>query len=274
MESALEDRSIKAVVLRVDSPGGSAVASEAIMQASARVAAEKPLIVSMGNVAGSGGYYVSLASETVFADPSTITGSIGVVSGKFATTDMWKKIGITFHPINRGKRATILSSSQIWSDAEREEFQIWMDEVYGVFKQHVVDIRGDKLAKPIDELAGGRVYTGRQALEFGLVDKLGGLDDAIQHAAKTAGLEKYEVRVIPRTKNFLEILMGDISGQSDDEKQRISLNAPAPLWEAALPLLKGVDPNRVGTIKRAFDQMELIRQERVIMAMPVFDLSY
>ncbi len=275
LEKALEDKRVKAVVLRVDSPGGSAVASEAIMQATQRVAAKKPLVVSMGNVAASGGYYVSLASDTVYADPSTITGSIGVVGGKIVTTGMWNKIGVTFHGFGRGKRSSLLSTGQPWSDDERAEMQSWMDEVYEVFKQHVVDIRGDKLAKPIEELAGGRVFTGRQALEFGLVDHLGGLHQAIEHAARKAGLEKFDVRVIPRPKNFLELMMGDLSGQSDEDKQQLSLpGMESSLWKAALPLLQGVDPQRMSVIQQAFEQLELLKQERVIMAMPPLHLGF
>ncbi|MEZ6065915.1 MAG: S49 family peptidase [Planctomycetaceae bacterium] len=117
LDKAAEDKTIKAVVLRVDSPGGSAVASEVILQATQRLAAKKPLIVSMGNVAASGGYYVSLGSKHVFADPSTITGSIGVVSGKIATTAMWSKLGVTFHPIERGERAGLLGTGRVFSTA-------------------------------------------------------------------------------------------------------------------------------------------------------------
>ena len=105
-----------AVVLRVDSPGGSALASEIILDASARVAKKKPLIVSMGNVAGSGGYYVTCASETIFADANTITASIGVLGGKFVTTGMWDKLGVNWHPVQRGKMAAILSSASKFSD--------------------------------------------------------------------------------------------------------------------------------------------------------------
>src|SRR5207253_47936 len=108
LDEAARDDSIKAVVLRVDSPGGSAVASEIIYDATRRVKAKKPFVVSMGDVAGSGGYYVACASDVIFADEATITGSIGVVGGKFATNDMWKKIGITFKEYKRGANAGIL----------------------------------------------------------------------------------------------------------------------------------------------------------------------
>lgn len=276
LDKAAEDNTVKAVVLRVDSPGGSAVASEVILQATQRLAKKKPFIVSMGNIAGSGGYYVSLGSKTVFADENTITGSIGVISGKIATTDMWKKIGVTFDPIARGKRAAMLGTSSIFTEDERTHMQAWMDEVYGAFKQHVVDVRGDKLKKPIDDLAGGRVYTGRQALELGLVDEIGDLHAAIERAAKEAKVTDYEVRIIPRPENFLELVLGDLTGGNDEDKNRLSLPAaPASqssLWDAALPLLKGADPHRLRLLQQAFQQLDMIRAEGVILSMPVMDV--
>src|SRR5262249_42029675 len=111
LDQAAGDKSIKAVVLRVDSPGGSAVASEIILAATKRLKAKKPFVVSMGDVAASGGYYVSCGSDVIFADDATITGSIGVVGGKFATNPMWKKIGITFREYKRGDNAGLLSSA-------------------------------------------------------------------------------------------------------------------------------------------------------------------
>src|SRR5205085_2762863 len=163
LDEAARDDSVKAVVLRVDSPGGSAVASEIILDATRRVKAKKPFVVSMGDVAGSGGYYVACGSDTIFADEATITGSIGVVSGKLVTNPMWKKIGVTFKGYKRGENAGMLSSSEVFSSAERARMQNLMDEIYCVFKGHVVAARGSRLKKPIDELAGGRVYSGRQA---------------------------------------------------------------------------------------------------------------
>jgi protease-4 len=274
LEEALEDDTIKAVVLRVDSPGGSAVASEVIMQACQRVVEKKPVIVSMGNIAASGGYYVTLASKHVFADAGTITGSIGVLGGKVATTDMWKKIGVTFNPIERGDRAGMLGTSKIFSEGERKHFQTWMDEVYAEFKQHVTDIRGDKLKKPIDELAGGRVYTGQQALEFGLVDEIGSLQDAIEKAAKDGNVAKYEVRVLPKPQNLMEALLGDLSGQESEEKRRLSISTPATssLWDAAAPLMQGLDPDRVRVVRQAIGQLDLLKAEQLILTAPILDV--
>ncbi|MCP4589664.1 MAG: signal peptide peptidase SppA [bacterium] len=274
LDDAAEDDSIKAVVLRVNSPGGSAVASEIILDATKRVRAAKPLVVSMGNVAGSGGYYVACGADTIFADATTITGSIGVVAGKLATSEMWSSIGIDWKEYRRGKNAAMLSSARTFSDAERARMQGWMDEIYGVFKGHVLAIRGDRLTKNIDDLAGGRVYTGRQALELGLIDKIGTLDDAIKHAAVQADLGDYDVRVIPEPKNIMEMIMKDLSGGGDEER-RLSLAASlgargqaSPLVSAVLPLLRQLDPQRAQAILTAMHRVELLNEEGVVMMMP------
>ena len=123
LDKAADDDTIKGVVLRVNSPGGSATASEIILDATKRVKAKKPLVVSMGNVAGSGGYYVACGADTIFADASTITGSIGVVGGKFATTPMWNNIGITWKEYNRGANADLLSSARTFTPEQRKKLQ-------------------------------------------------------------------------------------------------------------------------------------------------------
>ncbi len=274
LDQAAEDKTIKAVVLRIDSPGGSAVASEAILQASQRLGEKKPLIVSMGNIAASGGYFVACGGRQIVADPTTITGSIGVVTGKFATTKMWNNVGIHFEEYGRGKRSSLMGTSAPFTDEEKRDVQKWMDEVYEAFKKHVVEARGEKLTKPIDEIAGGRIYTGRQALELGLVDKLGDLQMSIELAAKEAGMTSYEVRPVPRPKNFMELLAADLSGQKD-ETPRLQLSAEtsrSSLWDAALPLLKGMDPHRLEVLRRVFQQVDMIQQERAILAMPVLDV--
>ncbi|HET6881679.1 MAG TPA: signal peptide peptidase SppA, partial [Pirellulales bacterium] len=270
LDAAAEDDTIKAVVLRVDSPGGSATASEIILAATKRVKAKKPFVVSMGNVAASGGYYVACGSDTIFADESTITGSIGVVGGKLATTDLWKKAGIRWKGYQRGTNASILSSMQVFTAEQRKRMQAWMDEIYGVFKGHVVEARGDKLKKPIDELAGGRVYTGKQALELGLVDRLGTLNDAIRFVADEAKLKDYELRVVPEPKNFLEELLGESEGPKGDPRH-VSLGAgatPGGLLPAALPYLDRLDPQRLRAVVTALRHLETIRAEGAVLMSP------
>ena len=274
LDKVADDDTVKAVVLRVDSPGGSAVASEIILQATVRVAAKKPLIVSMGNVAGSGGYYVSCGANTIFADAATLTASIGVVAGKLATDPMWSCLGINWHNSERGENAGIFFSGDVFTEKQRAELQSWMDEIYEVFQQHVVNNRGDRLTKPIDEIAGGRVFTGRQALELGLVDRLGSLSDAIVYAAEQAGIEDYDVRVVPRPKNMLELMFSGLAG-GDDDDDTIGLGSvttgawqTAPLAKILLPELARWEPQRVGAVRRALIQLEVLQRERLSLAMP------
>ena len=276
LDKAADDDTIKAVVLRVNSPGGSATASEIILKATQRVKAKKPLVVSMGDVAASGGYYVTCASDMIFADESTVTGSIGVVGGKMATTELWNKFGIHWKSYQRGANASILSSAAPFTAEQRERMQAWMDEIYDVFKGHVVKARGDKLKKPIDDLAGGRVYTGQQALELGLVDKIGTLADAIRFAAAEANLDKYEVRVVPEPKNFLETLLEDVEGKKEDSKH-ITLDgiarrgsAGSSLVDAALPYLKQLDPQRLKAVLLALTRLEMIQAEGAVLMAPEF----
>lgn len=278
LDKAAADDSIKAVVLRVDSPGGSATASEIILDATRRVKAKKPIVVSMGDVAGSGGYYVACASDTIFADANTITASIGVVSGKFATTDMWNKIGITWHTYDRGANSGMISSRAIFSDSERKQMRTLMEEIYGSFKGHVVAIRGDRLKKGIDELAGGRVFTGKQALDLGLVDKIGGLEDAIAHVAKEAKIDEYEIRVLPKPKTFIDMLVADLTGdENGDDTGTLSLGSAwgtrtVSLFQATMPYLEGLDPERVRAIEAAFQSLSVIEKEGVILAMPPIEI--
>ena len=264
IDQAARDDSVKAVVLRVDSPGGSAVASEIILAATQRLKEKKPLVVSMGDVAGSGGYYVTCAADTIFADESTITASIGVVGGKFVTTDMWNRIGVTWKPYQRGAHAGLLSSDTDFSPEDRQRLQSWMDDIYGVFKGHVVAVRGDKLKKPIDDLAGGRVFTGRQALDLGLVDKIGTLQDAIEFAAGKANLKDYEVRTVPEPKNIFQKLAEQAGGDNDPSH----LLTGGTLFDLAAPYLKNLDPQRVRAIHNALGQLQLMQKEGVILMMP------
>ncbi len=281
LDDAAADDSVKAVVLRVNSPGGSAVASEIILDATKRVKARKPFVVSMGDVAGSGGYYVACGADTIFADASTITGSIGVVGGKLATSGLWEKFGVTFKEYRRGANSGLLSSSHVFTENERTRMQAWMDEIYGVFKGHVVAARGDRLKKPIDELAGGRVYTGKQALELGLVDKIGTLDDAIQHIAAEAKLEtgKYDTRVIPRNRDFLEQLL-EQGGGDDGDTGRIGLGSALSIGrervsmvELAMPYLQQLDPVRARTVVNSLKQLELLHRDGVSLLTPPISMG-
>lgn len=262
-----EEDMIKAVVLRVDSPGGSAIASEVILQACKVVADKKPLVVSMGNVAGSGGYYVSMAGERIFADATTITGSIGVVSGKLATTSMWDKVGIEFVPFARGKNADLFATDQTWTKDQKAELKQWMLDAYKTFTGHVKANRGDKLSKPIDELAGGRVFSGEQALDNGLIDEIGTLHDAIAYAAKKAGLtaDEYQLQAVPRPQSFFDLLAADLQPKKDKHPNRLQMS----ILDAALPMIQKLDPVKATAVRDAILQLEIVNQNRVGLIAPI-----
>ena len=264
------DKAIKAVVLRIDSPGGSALASEVILDAIRKVQANKPVIVSMGNVAASGGYYVASYADEILAQPTTITGSIGVVGGKFATTGLWDKLGIKWASRSRGANATLNGTARVFTDDQRDRVQEQMDEIYGTFKRHVVDGRGKKLKKPIEQIAGGRVYTGRQALELGLVDRMGGQVDAIAAAAKRAGIRKYTIREYPESQGLFDSLMG--TRQSDRPGplvgRRRGRREGVRLLDRVVPLLGTLEPQRAEAIRRIVGHLERLQHERVFLLAP------
>lgn len=271
LEEAARDPMVKAVVLRVDSPGGSALASEIIWKATQEVSSRKPLVVSMGNVAGSGGYYVSCGAPTIFADATTMTGSIGVVGGKLVLHGLWDKLGISTYAVTRGKHAAMYSSEQPFSDSERAKAIALMEHVYKQFKDRVVTGRGGRLKGEIDSLAGGRVYTGRQALAIGLVDRIGGLHDAIRHAAGEARIGEYEVEVLPRPKNIFEQLMESMSGEHDED--RLMAGPTRELLQGASMLgavasLRRLDPQAAESLVNAVARLMLFRQERVLAVTP------
>lgn len=268
LDKAAEDDSIKAVVLRIDSPGGSAVASEVILDATKRLKEKKPLVVSMGDVAGSGGYYVACGADTIFADATTLTGSIGVVAGKLATTAMWNKIGVTFREYKRGQNSGLLTTDDVFTDSERARMRSYMDDTYAAFKKHVTDIRGDRLKKPIDEIAGGRVYTGKQALDLGLVDRLGTMSDAISFAAVKARITDYDVRLVPEPKSFLQQLIEGLSGDKDDDNHvRVGAGEDS-LVRLAAPYLQNLDPSRTGAVVSALRRLEVLEREGLALSMP------
>ena len=215
---AAEDDRVKALVLRVNSPGGSALSSEILCRATEDFKrSKKPFAVSMGDVAASGGYYIATQADRIFANPGTITGSIGVVGGKLATKGFFEWMGITMHSQQRGRHAGLFASGEKFTKHERVVVRKLMLDTYSTFKHRVASGRKGRLAKEIDALSGGRVFTGDQALEAGLVDALGGLNDAIAFAAGEAKLEPgYAVEMRPAPKSFFEML-DEMSGDPKED---------------------------------------------------------
>lgn len=211
LRDAIKDKSVKAIVLRVDSPGGSAVASDLIWREVVVARKEKPVVVSMSDVAASGGYYISMGATKIFAEPSTITGSIGVVFGKFYMKGLYDKIGIHKEVIKRGEHADMFSEYVGFSDEEWATIRKHLRAVYDTFTEKAAEGR-KKTKEQIDQVGQGRVWTGDQALKLGLVDQLGGLNDAIREAKKLAKIKDSEdvgfVQYPARKGSFLDFLGG------------------------------------------------------------------
>ena len=188
LRAAAGDDRARSVVLRIDSPGGSAVASDTIWREVGRVRdAGKPVIVSMGDAAASGGYYVACPADVIVALPATLTGSIGVFGGKFVVRDLLERFGLTTGTVEHGAHALMYSARRGFSDAERERLAATIDSIYDDFVAKVATGRQRPVAE-IEEVARGRVWTGRDAREVGLVDELGGLRDAVRIARTRGGL--------------------------------------------------------------------------------------
>ena len=190
-----KDSSVKAVVLRIDSGGGLVVAADTIWRELIRLKAVKPLVVSMGDVAGSGGYYIAAPADVIVAEPGTITGSIGVVSGKYSFKGLYHKIGLNKEIIKRGKHADFYTDYGDYPVEEREIIHAQIKEIYEDFIGKVAEGRG-MTKEAVDQIGRGRIWTGQQAKEIGLVDELGGLNLALSIARKKAGLVRKEVQLI------------------------------------------------------------------------------
>ena len=207
IQKAEDNKNVVAMVIRIDSPGGSAIGSDQIWKAI--VDAQKPIVASMGDMAASGGYYISMGCDKIFAEPETLTGSIGVIGGKMALKGLYEKIGVHVETISRGRNSGLLSSKSRFTDSEREVWVKMMRETYSQFVTKAALGRGMSPEK-MEPLAAGRLWTGRQAQQRGLVDLLGSLDDAVRQAKQLAGLdaeEEIERLILPEPKNLLDQLM-------------------------------------------------------------------
>ncbi len=217
IRKAKDDENVKAIVLRVDSPGGSALTSDIIWREIALAKEIKPVVVSMGNMATSGGYYIAVAADKIYAEPTTITGSIGVFGTIPNIYGLAENIGINAEQVGTNKNAVDYSLFEPMTDSFRATVQESIEEVYGTFLERVAKGRGITKAQA-DSLAQGRVWSGVDAQRLGLVDELGGLDDAISGAAKMANIEQYGVKKYPRYKTGFEKLMEDLGGASTKTK--------------------------------------------------------
>ena len=211
MRRLADDSGIAAVVLRVDSPGGSALASDLMLREIERLQEVKPVVVSMSDLAASGGYYIAAKADAIVAEPSTLTGSIGVVAGKLVTRRFEEELlGMTHDPIQRGANAGMFTSTEAFTPAQERQFQALIDGTYRRFVGHVAAGR-EMEAADVEEVAGGRVWTGERAVELGLVDELGGLDLALDLARQRADMEPGEggYEYYPKPKGLVELLRGN-----------------------------------------------------------------
>lgn len=226
--AAVEDKEVRAILFRVDSPGGSHVASDTIWREVVRAReAGKPVIVSMGNVAGSGGYYISMAADRIVAQPGTLTGSIGVFAGKMVTTSFWEKVGVSWDEVHTGENADMWIWTRDYSERQWERVQGVLDRIYGEFTEKAATGRRMPKEKLL-EVAKGRVWTGEDAKALGLVDELGGFPAALRLAREAAGIPPetgVRVKVFPerrpRWRTLLEDLLDPRRGGASESLVRL-----------------------------------------------------
>jgi protease-4 len=222
------DPDTKAIVVRIDSPGGSAIASDVMWHELMLAREVKPVVVSMGDVAASGGYYIAVPAHVIVAEPGTLTGSIGVVTGKYVVKGTLDKLGIGEGSVSDGKMAEIDSPFTPFSKEERDRIDTQMQATYDLFVSHVAEGR-HLTAADVDKIGRGRVWTGRQGKEIGLVDEIGGLDKAIEIAKTKAHLDaskSVSLAVYPPKRGFFDLL-ANMSNSSADSEMRATLGAPA-----------------------------------------------
>ena len=257
LDQARRDSSVKAVILRVDSPGGSAFASDEIWRAAQRVQIEKPVVVSMGGVAASGGYYVSAGATAIYALPSTITGSIGVLGGKFSLGGLYDKVGLEVELFNRGRNAAMYSLSKPMDPIEFAALDRMIEETYRQFKEKVEQGRGMD-AETVERVARGRVWSGLDSLDQGLVDELGGFEAALARAREEAG--------IPARARVELVTYSDRAGP-DGEMFRQSVRALIPRMALANPAAAAAAMPGTELLVR---QLELLGQWQALADDPVW----
>src|ERR1700733_3919664 len=238
LRRAREDSNVKAIVLRIDSGGGSAVASEVIRREVQLARGGKPVVVSMSDVAASGGYWIAMSANKIVAEPDTITASIGVLGGKLNVSGLYNMLGLSTDFVATSDNATIFSAQQNFTPAQRDSFQKMLQETYARFTQGVADGRKMKV-EDVDKIGKGRIWSGSQAKDRGLVDELGGLDRAITIAKQLSGIPADRaVRIVrfPEEKTFFEILM---------EKHQEDLAQWTSVGSLLLPLTSTYEPLQV-----------------------------
>ncbi|RMH14732.1 MAG: signal peptide peptidase SppA [Planctomycetota bacterium] len=262
IEDIIDQDMIKGVVVRIDSPGGSAIASEIIWQGLQRLKEEKPVWVSVGSMAASGGYYIAVGGSKIYANPSSIVGSIGVVGGKIAMGGLYDKVHLNVVERTRGPMAGLMGSKKPWTDSERELIRQRMTETYDQFVGRVVDGRE---GIDISKTAEGRLFVGPRARELNMVDEIGGLDDALHDLAAEIGLDDFEVMDFPGPKSFAEMIEEMFGGVVSSPSLAMG---QAQLSAAAAALREILGPQRFEVVRDAMNASIQLREEPVLLTMP------
>ena len=239
--AAVRDPAVRAIIFRIDSPGGSVVASESIWREVVRARERgKPVIVSMGDVAGSGGYYVAAPADKIVAEPATMTGSIGVLADKLVVSNLLQKLGLSTDSAQIGANAAMYSSTSDFSARAHSRLEAFLDETYRGFKDHVASGR-QMTREDVEKVAKGRVWTGEDAKAHGLVDELGGSAVALRlakEAAKLAPDAAVKLTVFPREKETIEIIFDRLLGKERDDGSSASSGSIERSLKAAQPLIE------------------------------------
>jgi len=267
---ARDEEQVKAAVIRLDSPGGSAMASEVIWQAVRDLAEVKPVFVSIGGMAASGGYYIASAADEVYVQPQAIVGSIGVVSGKIVLGGTYEKLGIGITRREIGPRAGIFNTVEPFTAEQREVMRESMKLIYEQFLERVAIGRGNRL-DDLDDVDEGMLFTGRQAVDNGMADVAGGLADAVAGVAERAGLAEgsYGVVDLPRPMSFQEYL-SELFGDTVSAPRQVAGSRAASAETVALVRLARELMGKAGwsRVSRSLDGLMLLRDEPVLMVMP------
>jgi protease IV len=256
VKKAVEDDLVKAIVLRIDSPGGSASASDEIWQILKEADKKKPVTVSMGRLAASGGYYIACAGRSITAEPATITGSIGVVGGKMVLGGLFDWAGMNVQPFSKGKHADLFSETTTFSPEEREYITKLMTETYGLFTSRVKAGRGDKI-KEIADVAQGRLFDGNAAVKAGLVDQVGTLNETVARAAADAKIgNNFQILVYPEAKTLADMIR---EGFQVDSKMPSELGV----------VFKALPREYQGEFLKMLNLTHTLQQEKLLLALPV-----
>lgn len=270
LDQLTNEDNVVAVVLRIDSGGGSAIASDQIYESVVRLRDAKPVVVSMSNVAASGGYYIAAPAHHIIAQSMTITGSIGVIGGKFVMSGLYDWMGLDFASVTRGRNVDLFNTTRPWNDRELDMINTYIDSTYQLFLERVAD--GRKMTvEQVHEVAQGRVWSGADALDAGLIDEVGGLLDAFAKAKELAGLDvdqKYPLRIFPRKLSLAEVLeraFGSLGGTRTNTRSGV-----ATLGALERTLGPSVHLLPAGLVRHAEVMLHILQNENRALMMPEF----